>query len=161
MPSPVNTVTGRPSSRNFTERTVGNWVIVYTTWARRIVSEATPPPAPNSEDRSTVATPFAIDKPRRRVPVGSWVPTPPAISALVGPARSACNAAVPTAWVAGTVRWAENRVSPELNHTEREIDRGWAVCDGCAEPGVLGDEDAGDGGEEGVPTPTAPPRAHA
>src|SRR5262245_63225949 len=63
MPSLPKTVTTEPSTLNRTDLTVGNWVSVYTTWARRYCEEALPAAAANSPDRSTVATPFAIVRP--------------------------------------------------------------------------------------------------
>ena len=65
-----------------------------------------PPPDSNSADRSTVATPSLIVRPRSLVPSGMsvYIAGRAPSSASFGPASSAFMAAVATAWVFGISR---------------------------------------------------------
>src|SRR5438876_7927495 len=168
MPWPEKAVTGWPSSRRFTPCTVGNWLIVYTTWASRIRSDSEPPPESNPPDRSTVAMPSTMFRPKSWVPVGTEVATPAAFSSAEGPARSAVSAALPTATVKDWVRALSNRVSPFVNHTSTVTV--WlvpGVVDGEVEGSVGGEVGLTDGDgpavlpESILRTATAPPEPHA
>jgi hypothetical protein len=104
MPSPPNTSTGWPSSLKLTPLTESNWVRVKTTSANRMAIERLPPPDAYSFDRSTVAMPPSMFRPRKVVPSGMVLTMPAVFSSDVGPSSSAIIAAVPTSLVLGKTR---------------------------------------------------------
>ena len=72
---------------------VGNCASVQVSCARRMRTWAVVPEAANSLLRSTVAVPFATERPSRSADAGTCEPTPASDSDRFGPASSACTAA--------------------------------------------------------------------
>src|SRR5687767_9948437 len=79
------------------------------------MTDADPPPDSNSRDRSTVATPSLMVRPRNRVPSGIavYIAGRAPISSSLGPLSSSLMAADPTAGVCGISRSTGAR--PELS----------------------------------------------
>ena len=96
---------------------VGNCASVQVSWARRMRTWAVVPEAANSLLRSTVAVPFATERPSRSADAGTCEPTPASDSDRFGPASSACMAARAGADVSGCCRFTSHSLPLRWNQT--------------------------------------------
>ena len=111
-------------------------------------SRATRPPDWNSEVRSTVATPLAIEMPRSRVPLGTAVLTP---DAALGPGRAG-DERVDRGGRHFQCRLVRPRDRREARRPARTRPRTRAASEACsrsADPATVG----------GAPSETTPPRS--
>ena len=114
--------TVRPTICSLTARTVRNCVAVKVSCARRMRMRLFGADDANAVLMSIVATPDAIEIPRRRLAAGMAVLTWAADSAAFGPAISALTAARATATVDGPVRLVNQSRAERLNHTSTVVD---------------------------------------